>query len=120
MSCGCNLNDAGLFRLTTPTHEFVTDIDPNEWESFIISYSQHGSIILEKTEQDLVAIEDHRNDPEMPGWYLTVKLTQEETALFSPKDNCYIQIRCKYDDDAVFASEKIIIKIDDVINQTVM
>lgn len=120
MSCGCNINKSDLFRYTTPIHEFVTDLDPHYWESFIISYSQHGSIILEKTEKDLIAIEDHRDYDVMPGWYLSVQLTQEETALFNSKDKCYIQIRCKYDDDAVYASEKIMIQVDDVINQTVM
>ena len=120
MGCGCNLNNVGLFRLTTPTHEFVTDLDPNEWESFIISYSQHDQTILEKTEEDLIAIEDHRDDNSMPGWYLIIRLTQEETARFTPKEKCYIQVRCKYDSDAVFASEKIMVSVDDVINQTVM
>ena len=120
MNCDCNSNSAGMFRFTTPIHEFVTDLDPNLWESFIITYSQHGSIILEKTEQDILAIEDHREDPDMPGWYLAVQLTQEETALFNSKEKCYIQIRCKYDEDAVYASEIVVLQIDDVMNQTIM
>lgn len=120
MNCNCNSNSAGMFRFTTPIHEFVTDLDPNLWTSFIISYSQHGSIILEKTEQDLLAIEDRRDDPDMSGWYLAVQLTQEETALFNAKEKCYIQIRCKYEGSDVYASEIVMLQIDDVMNQTIM
>ena len=120
MSCRCSSNEYALFRLTSPTHVFIINLDPTEWKSFIISYSQHGQIILEKTEQDQIIIEDHRQDLQNPGWYLLVKLQQTETALFNSNEKCYIQIRCKYANEDVFASEIVAASVNDVINQTVM
>ena len=109
-----------MFRYTTPTHEFITDINPEAWDSFIISYSQAGKIVLEKTEQDDYTIEDKTDDPVAPGYYLTIKLSQEETALFNPVDSVYIQIRCKYDTGDTFASDMIILKVDDVIHNSLI
>lgn len=105
-----------MFRLTTPTHEFLMDLDPNEWSKFIVSYSQHSTIILEKTESDEYEVEQLED-----GTYsMRIKLSQEETQLFNPNEVAYVQIRCAYDNGDSFASEKLSFKINDVINQTIM
>lgn len=109
-----------MFRYTTPTCEFVMDINPIGWETYIITYSQRGRIILEKTEEDPHTIEDKTTDPEYMGYCLSVKLSQEETALFNPVDNIYIQIRCKYDTGDVFASDKVVVKPEDVLHKDIM
>lgn len=105
-----------MFRLTTPTHEFLTDLNPNEWSKFIISYSQHSAIILEKTEADNFEVEDMQDGT----FKLTLKLAQTETQLFNPNEIAYVQVRCQYDNGDTFASEKLSFKINDVINQTIM
>ena len=109
-----------MFRYTTPTHEFVMDINPIGWDSFIISYSQCGKIVLEKTENDPHVIEDKTEDPEYRGYCLSIKLTQEDTALFNPVDYVYVQIRCKYDTEDAFASDQIMIKAEDVIHKAII
>ena len=75
-----------MYRLTTPTHQFNVVMDPREWEKFVISYSQCDKIILEKTEQDNVEIVAQSEEGPFA---LKVKLSQEETQLFSSKDIAY-------------------------------
>lgn len=105
-----------MYRLTTPTHRFSMSINPAEWTKFIITYSQHDTIILEKTE-----INPHEIEVIGPDDYvLTVKLSQEETSLFNPNETAYVQIRCQYESGDTFASEKLFFKINDVINDTII
>lgn len=106
-----------MFRLTTPTHRFIMDIDPTEWTKFIITYSQHDTIVLEKTDAD-----DHEITVLEPDkiYALDVKLSQEETALFNPKERAYVQIRCQYESGDTFASRRLCFKIDNVTNDTIL
>ena len=105
-----------MFRLTTPTHRFIMGLDPNEWSKFIISYSQNGKIILEKTEEDEFEVESLDNGASV----LSLKLSQEETQLFSHTASVYVQIRCQYENGDTFASNKMSFKVNDVINDTIM
>ena len=105
-----------MYRLTTPTHRFLMSINPAEWTKFIISYSQHDTIILEKTEADPHEIEAI----DLEDYALSIKLSQEETALFNSNEVAYVQIRCQYDGGDTFASEKLIFKINDVMNDTII
>ena len=105
-----------MYRLTTPTHRFLMNINPAEWTKFIITYSQHDTIILEKTEADYYEVEViGPND-----YTLSIKLSQEETSLFNPNEAAYVQIRCQYESGDTFASEKLIFKINDVMNDTII
>lgn len=108
-----------MYKCTTPTHEFIMSINPADWESFVVSYSQRDTIVLEKTESDPHSIEFiEESDSEY--YVLSFKLTQEETKLFSSKDKAYVQIRCKYNNGDVLASEKIMFEIKDVINSKIL
>lgn len=105
-----------MYRLTTPTHRFLMDINPAEWTKFIISYAQHDTIILEKTEQDAHEIEVLEDT----SYALCVKLTQEETSLFNPNEVAYVQIRCQYDSGDTFASEILKFRINNVMNDQII
>lgn len=105
-----------MFRLTTPTHRFIMALDPNEWSKFIISYSQNGKIILEKTEQDDFEVESLDNGASA----LSLKLSQEETQLFDHTTSAHVQIRCQYANGDTFASNKMSFKVNDVINDTII
>lgn len=106
-----------MYRLTTPTHRFLMSINPAEWTKFIITYSQHDTIILEKTEAD-----EHEIEPIIgsEGYCLSIKLSQEDTALFNSKESAHVQIRCQYDSGDTFASEILKFEISDVVNDTVI
>lgn len=105
-------------RFTTPTHKFVLEIDPREWDEFRITYCQNGQPVLEKTETDNVTIEVGTSKPTK--YAMIVKLTQEETALFKTNCGVEMQIRCHYPDGTVFASDKMNVKVQDVLNQEIL
>ena len=108
----------GMKRLTTPTHKFVLDIDPREWDEFRITYSQIGTIVLEKTEADKVSIEVGSSTPTR--YTMTIRLTQAETALFKPNKKVEMQIRCHYPDGSAFASDVMTVNVHDVLNQEML
>ena len=75
-----------MYRASTPTHTFCFGIvNPENFKEILISYSQNNQIILEKKKQDLVITsEDIEKEGQTETHYLgTLKLTQEETKLFS-------------------------------------
>ena len=72
---------------TTPTHTFTTDYDCSGAELIYITYCQNDETVLEidSTSGRITA------DAES----ISVKLTQEETLLFSPDRAVLMQIRAK-------------------------
>lgn len=109
-----------MYRLTTPIHQFIIDINPLEWTKYIITYAQRDTVLLEKTENDNCGIEEIEDDLGNVQYMITVKLSQEETKLFSVNDRASVQIRCQYENGDTFASDIIYFKIDDTLNKTVI
>ena len=100
-----------MYQLTTPKHRFFLPkaVPADELEWALISYEQNGSIVLEK---DLASLT-------IEGQVLSIRLTQEETALFDEKTPAWVQLRCGARGLA-FASRKFQITIKEVINKTVL
>lgn len=103
-----------MFKYSTPTHEFYLCIDPREWTKFVITYTQHDTIILEKTEADRHTI----GVCEDCGYVLSIKLTEDETALFNSKEKAYVQIKCAYDNGDIFVSNKETFTVSESLNKT--
>lgn len=107
-----------MYRATTPTHVFwFNDIDPQTtYTSILITYAQNDKILLEKTEQDLLF--GHEIVKGEIYYRASVKLTQEETSLFSSdlNNSIVIQIRAISNDGIVSASNKIKIPCLDVLD----
>lgn len=105
-------------RLTTPTHEFVLDIDPRLWDEFRITYKQGGSIVLEKCETDDITFEETSTKPTK--YKIKFRLSQRETALFRPNVKTELQIKCHYPDGTAFASDITTVNVTDVLNQEIL
>lgn len=97
-------------RGTTPTHIFKTSIDLTEAEVIFITYRQGNKNVLEKSREDLIITDEQ----------VSVKLTQEETLLFSINDAVKIQIRAKYADQSAIASNVITTKADVILKEGVI
>lgn len=95
-------------RATTPTHIFTFPemVSVSDVTEILISYSQCGNKILEKTLADLEL------DTEGNAFDLT--LTQEETNKFAP-GKALIQVRAKVN-DATLASQMIWLTVKPVLN----
>ena len=111
-----------MIRATTPTHIFCfCDINPEEtFKTILITYAQNDDIVLEKNKDDL-AFESKVVEGETK-YFALLRLTQEETKMFSSKPNASIVVQLRalsYDNSAV-ASNKIKISLQDVLNDEVL
>lgn len=114
-----------MYRATTPTHKFCFGtINPNSFKEILITYVQNGNIVLEKKKQDLVITSKETEEKEetIICYYAELKLSQEETKLFSIKNgnNIDIQIRAIDHIGNVAASNKMKVSLLDVLNDEVL
>jgi len=105
-------------RFTTPTHRFVLEIDPRQWDEFRITYRQAGKTILERSETDDVNIEVGTTKPTK--YTMSFKLTQRETAMFNPNVKVEMQIRYHYPDGTVDATDVMTANVTDVLNTEIL
>ena len=100
-----------MIRATTPTHKFVFSVNISEFlKKILITYSQNGNIVLEKTESDL----------EIVGNSCSFTLSQEETLLFSSKSTVQVQVRAISQNNKALASQKYFISVEDVLNEVIL
>ena len=97
-----------MYRGTTPTLNFVFDIDLEQLniESFYVSFKQGNEIILEKELQDLAITKNK----------VSIQLTQQETLKMSTNNVVYIQGRIKIDGKA-YATNIIKTTLSDVLKE---
>lgn len=103
-----------MIRGTTPTHVFKTNVDLTDVSELYITYEQ-GITTLEKSLPDCeIETVDEKST-------ITVKLTQNETLKFA--DSGYmadVQIRVKYMDGSVLASNIIRVPISRILKDGVI
>lgn len=98
-------------RTTTPLIEFELPFDYDKLVSkFIISFSQQGKLIVQKTEQD--------DGVKTNGNVISFKLTQEETALFNV-GVIRVEIKILTLGNDVIASDIIHTTVEEVLNDKV-
>lgn len=100
-------------RATTPTHTFTfpEKVSVDGLSEILITYSQNGKIIFEKTEADLtISLEDNA---------VSYTLTQEEANKFAP-GKALVQVRSKSDNGTVLASQMLWLEIKPVLNSEEM
>lgn len=95
-----------MYRASTPYHEFEL---PFKYEYYVdkllITYSQNGNIVLEKTETDVSFNEN----------IVSFTLTQEETKLFK-KGLVEVQVRVYTTGKQSIVSDMIYFFAEDVLN----
>ena len=100
-----------IIRGTTPKHDFDLPYPVELIKDLRISYGQNNKSICTKTKNQCTF---EKNS-------LSVQLTQEETFLFKPKKNVYIEIRIKlFDGQIVQTEDPIILRVLDTLNEEVM
>lgn len=92
---------------TTPTHTFTTDFDCSGAELIYITYCQNNETVLE--------IDNTEGRITVDAESISVKLTQEETLLFSPDRNVMIQIRVKMPGGDALASNLMAASVMEVL-----
>lgn len=101
-----------LCRGTTPTHSFTLPDELNgvELAALYITYRQDGKTVIEK-DRSSISIEDG---------VASVRLTQEETLLFSDRWKCYIQVRLRTAAGDALVSNVVDIPVYDVLKEGVI
>lgn len=99
-----------MMRLTTPEHSFMFPESPSVFKEILVTYSQGDAIILEKHKQDM-QFDGNR------GYY---KLSQDETALFSPNGKIRMQVRALTNAGEALASTIVTMNVTDVLNDEVL
>lgn len=111
-----------MIRATTPKHMFTFDVDPEEtFSEILITYAQNGEIVLEKHKSDLT-FESCDCFGGKTVYTASIKLTQEETNLFSanPKGIVNIQVRAITENGDAIASDIMQISVQNVLNDEVL
>lgn len=94
-------------RGTTPTHEFIPDMDLSGADVIYITYKQNGHTRVEKSIDDLEELTPEK---------VVVKLTQKDTLSFTESD-VEIQIRAKFADGTAVACQVIVVPVDKVLKE---
>jgi ABC-type phosphate transport system ATPase subunit len=99
-------------RATTPTHTFTfpEDVEVDSVTGLLVTYSQCGKTLLEKTLNDVVRDVENNN--------FSLALTQSEVNLFAP-GKALVQLRAKVG-GAVLASQMIWLEIKPVLNSEIL
>ena len=93
-----------MYRGTTPTNVFRTDVDLENASVLFVRYKQNGKVVLEKSLEDV----------SVKKTLVTVNLTQKETLLF--QDGIVtIQIRAKFPDNTAIASNLIRTTAEEIV-----
>ena len=93
-----------MYRGTTPTNVFRTDVDLENASVLFVSYKQNGKVVLKKSLEDV----------SIKKTLVTVNLTQKETLLF--QDGIVtIQIRAKFPDNTAIASNLIRTTAEEIV-----
>ena len=96
-----------MYRGTTPTNVFRTDVDLENASVLFVSYKQNGKVVLEKSLEDV----------SVKKTLVAVNLTQKETLLF--QDGIVtIQIRAKFPDNTAIASNLIRTTAEEIVKDS--
>ena len=99
-----------IIRGTTPTNVFNVNVDLRDVEDILITYSQKGKPVINKTIDDVEITEES----------LTVTLTQTETLKLDHVYDVQIQIRALFDDGTAIASDIISVDVGAILYEGVI
>ena len=95
---------------TTPTVTFNLPFDVSTIKNCEVYFGQNDELLVTKGYNDCV----------LSGTTLSVTLKQKDTLQFDPAEKLQIQIRFRYNDDSVDATEIIKGKISDLLSDAVI
>lgn len=107
-----------MIRATTPTHIFRFDSNPSGYSKILVTYSQNGNIVIEKTKADMVITSEVISG--VTYYYGTYSLTQEETNKFTDKYPVKLQVRVLTTGGSAMASAITNLDVNTVLNDEVL
>ena len=104
-----------MYRATTPTHTFKLPAQASSYKEIQVTYRQ-GNMVMVKHYQDGTLPSGMTFD----GNKVLIRLTQEETMCFLPKEKARVQVRVLTNDDDAYASKCFRIVVNKVLNEEVL
>jgi hypothetical protein len=101
----------GIFKGSTPSLYFNTNAPLTSVKSMYLTFYQRDKFILEKELKDIIVVDENT---------IKVKLSQEETLLFSSKYDIAVQLRIKYNENSAVTSEINIFNMKEVLKHEVI
>ena len=81
-----------MYRATTPLHRFVFADDPSAYPVVKVTYAQGKRTIIEKDKEDL-EFSSYTIPSGATRYTASLRLTQEETKLFTEGNTVMVQVR---------------------------
>ena len=104
-----------MYRATTPTHRFTLPTDASEYKEIQITYEQNRTRLVKHYQDGILP-----SGMTIDGADVIVKLTQNETNSFTPKQRVNVQVRVLTQDDDAYASNIMGIAVNKVLNDEVL
>lgn len=102
-----------MYRGTTPTHIFTTDIDLSDADVVYITYKQNGQNVIEKAKADITFAAEGQT------YTMSVGLTQDET-LALDDTAVAVQIRARFGDGRAVASNVNTVPVRQILKDGVI
>lgn len=99
-----------MYRGTTPTHTFKTDINLSDAAVIWLTYKSGGKIIIDKEKDDLTVTDED----------ISFKLSQEETLALEKGQNVSCQIRARFEDGTAVASNIMTVSVNGILKDGVI
>ena len=97
-----------MYQATTPKHTFKLPIETDICTVIRVSYKQDDKMIIKKKQDG-----KQSDGMTLDGYNVIIKLSQEETLMFSTKKPVTVQIRAKTEDGDVYSSQQWNLGIDE-------
>lgn len=99
-----------MYRGTTPTHIFKTDLDLTDAAVIWLTYKDRGEIVIDKQKDDLLVTTEQ----------IELKLTQEETLALQKGQTVTCQIRARFEDGTAVASNIMTVRVQEILKDGVI
>lgn len=82
-----------MYRGSTPKFTFPINVPINSISDFVLTFSQHGKTVLQKTLDDCEVYTEYDSKHKKTRNIISIRLTVDESFLFEPATQLHIQLR---------------------------
>ena len=104
-----------MYRGSTPKFTFPINVPINSISDFVLTFSQHGETILQKSLNDCEVYTEYDSKHKKPRNIISIRLTVEESFLFEPATQLHIQLRGLLEDNIQVVTKELTTYVYDTL-----
>lgn len=104
-----------MYRGSTPKFTFPINVPINSISDFVLTFSQHGETILQKSLNDCEVYTEYDSKHKKPRNIISIRLTVEESFLFEPATQLHIQLRGLLEDGIQVVTKELTTYVYDTL-----